>query len=431
LRRLIFRVITSSAKRWVHVAGHIALIVVGCLIGALIAEIAFRIYLVNWYPDRFNPRHDNTFGVYNVSLWEFDERFGYVYPAGRVVDDVGVAQGYVKDCDRISAINEFGNIGPVAGNWSTAALRIAVFGDSFSAIHVKGLTWPHFFQEILTERLKRPVAVMNFGRDGYGMLQMFDLAAAKVSEWKPDIVIIAFITDDLTRARFWRTVVGEGDSQRVLTTIDPVPNPKEDRAVDTYLLMASANYEWCKTMAGTGRVDAVLSRLIEKRRVLQQKARGPVPSVWDLRRSYLFDRIWRPNLFWQSGTHLRPAQNPRHAYSSYAQDARFKENLGRLRASGPRLVLYHLAFYPEIKANKEYLQSPQEAALLGSLESITEMKIFRTLDYVVRPVDRPERIYVSAEDYHPSLWGMKFYANAVAETLFREGILEQRDDTNK
>jgi hypothetical protein len=95
------------------------------------------------------------------------------------------------------------------------------------------------------------------------------------------------------------------------------------------------------------------------------------------------------------------------------------------------LVLYHLAFYPEIKANKEYLQSPQEEALLGSLESITEVKIFRTLDHVARPVDRPERIYVSPNDYHPSLWGMEFYANAVAEALFRERILEQREDTRK
>lgn len=423
--------ITSSRKHWLHVAGPVALIILSCLIGALLAEIAFRVYLVNQYPDRFNPRHDNTFGVYNVSFWEFDERFGYVYPAGRVIDDVGVARGYVKDCDRISAINEFGNIGPVAGDWSTARVRIAVFGDSFSAIHVRGLTWPHFFQEILAERLKQPVAVMNFGCDGYGMLQMFDLAAAKVAEWKPDIVIIAFITDDLTRARFWRTVVGEGDSQRVLTTIDPVPNPREDRAVDTYLLMASANYEWCKAMAGTGRVDATLSRLIEKHRQLQQKARGPVPSVWDLRRSYLFDRLWRPNLFWQVGAPLRPAQNPRHAYLSYAEDAQFKENLGRLRALGSRLVLYHLAFYPEIKANKEYLQSTREEALLGSLESITGMKILRTLDYVSRPVDRPERIYVSPDDYHPSRWGMEFYANAVAEALFRERIVEQREDAGK
>lgn len=423
--------ITSSRKRWLRVAGPIALIVVSCLIGALLAEIAFRVYLVHRYPDRFNPHHDNHIGAYNVSHWEFDEQFGYVYPPGRIIDQLGVVDGRIHVCERFSVINEFGNIGPIAGDWSTAALRIAVFGDSFSAIQEKGLTWPNFFQKTLAERLKRPVAVMNFGRDGYGMLQMFDLAAAKVAEWKPDIVIVAFITDDLTRARFWRTVVGEGDSQRVLTTIDPVPNPREDRSVDTYLLMASANYEWCKTMAGTGRVDAILSRLIEKRRLLQQKARGSVPSAWDLRRSYLFDRLWHPNRFWQVGTQLRPSGNPRHAYSSYAEDARFKENLSQLRALGSRLVLYHLAFYPEIRANKEYLQSPREEALLESLESITEVKILRTLDYVSRPVDRPERIYVSPDDFHPSLWGMEFYANAVAEALFRERILEQLEDARK
>jgi hypothetical protein len=35
---------------------------------------------------------------------------------------------------------------------------------------------------------------------------------------------------------------------------------------------------------------------------------------------------------------------------------------------------------------------------------------------------------VTADDYHPSPWGMESCANVVAEALFREKILEQHGD---
>jgi hypothetical protein len=417
-----------SRKLWFRIIGPFCLVILSCLIGALLAEAAYRVYLVRKHADRFSPpEREKIFGASNLSLWEFDERFGYVYPASRVIDYVAVADGYVHACERSFAINELGNIGSVAGDWKNADLKIAVFGDSWSAFQQQGLTWPNFLQKILATRIKRPVAVMNFGRDGYGVLQMFDLAAAKVVEWKPDIVIIAFITDDLTRARFWRTVVGQGDDQRVLTTIDPVRNPREDRAVDTNLLMSSASYEWCKAMEGTKRVDPILSRLVEKDRLLRQRTRSPNASAWDVRHSYLFNRLWRGKQFWHVDNQWRPEQNPRHAYSSYAEDARLMAALRQLLSLGSKLVLFHLAFYPEINANREYLASPQEQALLRSLESISGGKILRTTDYVSMPVERPGRLNASPDDRHPSLWGMEFYANAVAEALIREKVVERRE----
>jgi len=61
-------------------------------------------------------------------------------------------------------------------------------------------------------------------------------------------------------------------------------------------------------------------------------------------------------------------------------------------------------------------------------ESTTGVRIPRTTDYGALPVDRPERMRVTADDHHPSPWGMEFYANAVAEAPFREKILEQHGD---
>jgi hypothetical protein len=139
-----------------------------------------------------------------------------------------------------------------------------------------------------------------------------------------------------------------------------------------------------------------------------------------LRRLYLFDRILHGNPFWHFDEGLRPAQNPRHSYSSFAEDAHFLEKLRQLKQLGPKPVLFHLAFYPEIKSGKEYLASKQEQALLESLEKLVEVKILGTTDYIAMPAENPERMNSAPDDFHPSLWGMEIYAGAVADALTKE-----------
>lgn len=405
----------------------VALVVVGCLIGALLAEGGYRAYLRLQYPARFTlPDRESYIASYSVSHWEFDEQLGYVYPPNRAIDYTGVADGRVRDCDRFSVIDKNGNIGLQKRDFADADLKVAVFGDSWSAFQQGGKTWPYFLQEELEKRLGRKVAVMNFGRDGTGVLQMFDMAAAKIAQWKPDISIVAFISDDLTRARFWRTVVGSGDAQRVLTTTDPVPNPRLDRATDTYLLMHSATYEWCRKMQQAKESDDVLRELILKhRRLIARSGEFPmVASVWRLDRSFLFDRLRHGNPYWTLDREVPPSANPRINLRSYADDARFTVDLAKVKATGSRLVLFHLAFYPEIKANREYILDTQQQSLLDSLEKATGKSVRRTTDFVEMPVSQPERMNVSADNYHPSLWGMQFYASAIANMLLREGYVK-------
>lgn len=419
----------AGRAKLVAMVGTLLLVVAGCLLGALFAEAGYRAFLAYAYPERFAlPERKGLFGAYNVSHWEFDEQFGYVYPPKRVIDYTAVINGRVDQCSRFSAINEFGNIGPQTRRFEDAEIKIAVFGDSWSAFHHDGKTWPHFLQEILEQRLGKKVAVMNFGRDGYSVLQIFDLAAAKIAEWKPDIAILAFITDDITRARFWRTVVGQGDAQRVVTTPDPVRAPAEDRSADTYLIMASATYEWCLKTLKAKEPDDVLRRLIGKhRRLLARFGEYPLAAnVWDLDHLYLYDRLVRGNPFWTVDRRVPAGVNPRTDLQRYADDPRFMEDLAKIKTSGVKWMLFHLAFYPEIKANREYITSRQETVLIESLEQATGKKVLRTTDFVKMPVEQPERLNVSTDNFHPSLWGMEFYANAVAEALAREELVERR-----
>ncbi|HKQ26536.1 MAG TPA: SGNH/GDSL hydrolase family protein [Burkholderiales bacterium] len=389
-----------------------------------------RVYLRNHFPDVFTlpDPEKGSLGVYNVSHWEFDKDFGYIYPPGRTIDQVNISDGRVVSCDRISVINKFGNIGPVAGDWASAQLKIAVFGDSWTAFHQNGKTWPHFLHEILEKRLGKSVAVMNFGRDGYGVLQMFDLAAAKIPEWRPDIAVFAFISDDLTRARFWRTVIGEGDNQRVLTTIDPIAVPSEDRATDTYLLMASATYAWCKKMLTAKEPDDVLRRLVDKRRqlLLRPSRQLLIASVWDFSHSFVMDALLRDETFWTIRRRTPAGMNPRTELRRYSDDPLFLQDLAKIKESGTDWTLFHLAISSEIKANREYRLKRQGIALLESLERVTEKKVLRTTDYVKMPVEQPERMKVTPDNEHPSLWGMNLYAAAIAEALMRGGSLERR-----
>jgi hypothetical protein len=256
---------------------------------------------------------------------------------------------------------------------------------------------------------------------------MFDLAAAKIAEWKPDLAVFAFITDDLTRARFWRTVVGAGDDMRVLTVLQPRRHADPQTSADAYLLMPSATYEWCERLARTRATDPVLERIIRKHRVLLEHnnpTRGLArANVLTLRHSFLYNRVVSGDAFAFLWERILPT-NPRVSYRSYAEDPGFLRSLDRINTTGVPWVLFHLAFYPEIKGGTEYLLRPPERALLDSLEAVTGKKALRTTDYVRMPVAQAQRMNATPDDTHPSLWGMEFYARAVAEALVRNGLVK-------
>jgi hypothetical protein len=417
----------------VSVVGSLLLLLLGSLVGVGLSEAAYRIYLRIAYARLFQPpASEKNIATYDVSHWEFDRRFGYVYPPGRIIAQTNIADGRVTSCQRLDVINKYGNIGKIIGNYHEAELKILVFGDSWSAFHHEGRTWPLLLQEVLEARLNKKVHVVNFGRDAYGILQMFDLAAAKIGEWKPDLVVFAFITDDLDRARFWRTVVGAGDDMRVLTVRQPRRDPDPGTSADTYLLMPSATYEWCERLARTRTTDAVLERTIRKHRVLlehnnptQGLARA---NVLTLRHSFLYNRVVSGDAFSFLWEQIPAGTNPRVSYQSYAEDPDFLRSLDRINTTGVPWVLFHLAFYPEIKAETEYILRPTQKALLDSLEAVTGKKVLRTTDYVRLPVPQAKRMNATADDNHPSLWGMEFYAKAVAEALVRNGLVKDLGD---
>lgn len=401
------------------------LIVISTLAILIFAESAYRVRLAALHPEP-SDQLPAVLGLQDQSFWEFDREFGFVYPPNRAVSMFWVGPNGVIGCDSLK-VNAYGNMGRIKGNYASASLKILVFGDSFSAISFNGMTWPDYLQDRLEEQLKRSVHVVNFGRDGYGILQMFDLAKAKVSEWHPDAVIFAFSTDDLTRARIWRTVVEVDGMTRVLVTKTPDPQPEIRNSADVYLLYPPATVEWCKAMAGTGRRDHHLERIEQIYHRIRLDHLSPPAAfhanIYALDRSYLYHRIRFGNPF--IPLFLSPSQNPRlqccgpGSFADFSDDEKFRAAVTGVEAQSVPFFIVHLPFYPEYVANR-YLLNNQEFYLRESLERATKRPIISLLDKASPPLKDPERLRNTKVDFHPSPEGQKLYAEQIAKQLIQK-----------
>jgi hypothetical protein len=398
------------------------LIVFGLAVGLGLSEIGYRIYLADSVPERFSRPEPTSIAVYDKNHWEYSEPYGYGYPAGVTLNLTSIVDRKVVSCSHIDTINERGNIGPIEGTYEDAAIRVLVFGDSWSAFVQDGVTWTDVFERRLQERLGREVEVVNFSRDGYGVLQMFDMAADLVPEWKPDLAIIAFITNDLQRVRTWRIpLYVDGVVDRVVTSFEPDLEPDLTTSYDTFIVHHEATRDWCEAARQSGETDSVIEQIIEKYRRANRVGGLKPADLFTFSHSYLLNRVRRGDPF-----HGVPGwfSFPVVMYDDYREDARFMRAVASVRESGVPTILYHMAFYPEVKAGEEYIVTEREGNLLKSLYDITDFPVVETLDHVDLPVESPERMNASPNNYHPSRWGMDFYTDALLHALLEERVAD-------
>lgn len=114
--------------------------------------------------------------------------------------------GGIFDSESPVPINEDGYRGPLPGEaGGEDLLRIAVLGDSVS--FGAETAWP----EILQDRLRRTVEVLNFSVPGYSSVQGLRQFEDEVAGLRPDVVVIAFGWND-----HWLARGGLPDHQRRL-----------------------------------------------------------------------------------------------------------------------------------------------------------------------------------------------------------------------
>jgi hypothetical protein len=400
--------------------------VVVCLMGA---ETAYRAYLHHYLPDRFAAPADTgklpPIGVYNRSLWEYDADSGFRYTTKDVFLS-HVDGGQVTSCFKIQSANAYGSMGTIKGDYASASLKVAVFGDSFTAfVTLDGMTWTNALQDALEAKLHRSVHVLNFGRDGTGVLQMFDMAKAKLPEYKPDLAIIAFISNDLARARIWRMETTINGELRVLTLPAPTEHPDPVNSEETFILEPEATFDWCKSMSYKGYLDRIGHGIEDKYRRFRQPVSMLHADAWSLKQSFLFDRIAHGDPFYSTKYDRKFAQRwlPGLTITDYSQDNQFLAAVKAVQATGIPTLLVHLPIYPEVVKNQEFLLDSREQGFLDSLKKTTGKEVYGLLDYVDKPVEKPERMNVTPENFHPSVWGMHFYADATVRLLEQRNLI--------
>ncbi len=201
--------------------------------------------------------------------------------------------------------------------------------------------------------------------------KMLELAADRAEEHRPELIVLAPIGDDFTRARWWSREVKEGDRSRWMLSSrkDEFLDPRY--ASDQVLVDPRATRTWAERMiagAGTAEDQALLAELNElyvRRRAERAAALGSAFRPLALDRLYLLRR-----LLYGEDIHARHTyQKPRVEYDDFAADSGVVQSIERIKRTGARVVLIYLPLRSELDAGAWEL-SAQSVSLLRSVERL-------------------------------------------------------------
>lgn len=395
----------------IKIFSPLLLLVFSLLLSLLGVEVAYRYHLYN------QMKNHPTYWAANDSIYEYHRELGYTHiPAKRIVE-MKVERGYPVLWNE-SFTDQSGNMARVKVDNGRREYRILVLGDSFTAYQRDGSTWPDLLQEKLDARFPGKFDVVNCGRNMYGILQMFDLASVKVKELQPDLVVVAFITDDLKRCRFWMTVDSSQGGKRVIKKITPLDAADSAPSMDSFLVHTSITKPWCESMMKSKRPDhPLLEAMNDQYRSIMMEERYR-DIFFTCSASFVFNRVIHGDAFHGLFLHLRePALEAR----VYRDDSRFRDQVAVLNANRVPYLLVHLPTYQDLQAGK-YVLNSLEGELLQSLRELTGRDIISLMDYTARSGEQTERFYMLPHDGHPSRMGLELFADSVFNMLAWEGI---------
>jgi hypothetical protein len=388
---------------------RLVVLVLGILCGLFLAEAAYRIKLavgVGWTPLGVG----TTFHVWSEATVRDDAVAGYRHDPDRAVVGVRVAGGQaVLRLERTT--NSSGSVGPSESDADRAATRILVVGDSFTENQRQGTTWPALLQSELGSRIEGTVSVISRARSGHGLLQMIDVAARACTAGDFDVVVVAFISDDLNRSRFWQRTRVVQDESRLETRLD--------RTGSGWLSLSEfydsrIDADWCRRVVeGEGEGDSLLAELVS-RFELRKRDNPRRIDYASVSSSFLYNRlVYGDPFFGVEGI----AAVPRFSWRDFGRDPGMVRGLGELRKLESTVVMVQLPQYEEMVAGA-YLMTSQQRSLLRSLEQLAGSPVVDLIERGGIPGE-PKSLYLLPVDQHPSRAGLTWYAESVA------GVVEQ------
>lgn len=379
--------------------------VVSIIATLLLVEGGYRIYLLSW--------KQPTYNVASGSICVFDSLFGYEYVPNARAIALGVRKGVPAMYQEVR-VGPYSNLGDATSSWGETDWRILAFGDSFTADPFSYHSWTNHLGEELGKSSPVPVAVMNLGRDAYGVLQMVRLASRKVRTHMPDLVIIAFIADDVSRARFWRSTIRINGRDRLWTTAYPISSPDISIAEDVALIEPSIGLDWCRKIVSQGRSDDTLLDSLDQAYHVQA-ADNFRDGLGTLSTSFLYNRIAHKDPYHaiRKSSHF-----PQVTIHDFLDDSAFVQDMHALDTAGVPVVWIMLPTLQDLKAGK-YVCTDQQKELLESLRRFIKapQKFVDVMSLVQKETKAAEALYLAPVDTHPSEEGSRIFAKTIASAI--------------
>ena len=410
---------------------------------AVICEVMYRGYL-KWFtepPEKPIALPDRVH-VYWPAPFTY-RPYGYDYgpPSGRVVQlelkrDAEQRSGYRVNHVNEGAYAEFGNLPPAYSDhrqggayndveYDRADLKILVFGDSFAG------AWPDLLQYRLEQKTGLRVRVLNFARDGIGVMQMIDAAAHHVPQFKPDIFLVAVTTTSVVTPRTWRGVTRRGNYDRLFMSTEEDENPRTEvnRALGNSALVNPIveqifhQYSATKLLPSGG--DPRVVRLADQIRAFAERTTTPRREVrlLDLTRSFIFNRVHHGDA--RAGTGWADPELGLFEsiyIDDFRSDRRMVAAIEFFRKVGARYSLVHTPAMDIESRDRNVLITPnipglaQHSALLTSLGMMTGRDVFSVASKLPRRESYAE-FMVRTADPHPNKLGTMLYAEIIADHL--------------
>ena len=361
---LVFlRILVSSGWR------NFALAVVSALFGVLLVEGFLRI----WDPPLAQPNLVQIHRASNVYDWELIPGASGVGEEGEII--------------RINAAGMRDHEYPIEK--PPGVKRIAVLGDSFTfgmAVDLQD-TYVKQLEDLLREQ-GAAVEVMNFGVIGYGMWQFSAVLEEKVLAYDPDVIVVGFFLDDVVAS------IPPYLNKEDWKGHNPFEKLFDDEPSVFYLANVLRNVnQLLESKYRYRRGHRYLQGIEERKQEI-----GPENS------EHKFYKI-------QIGT------------ADKAVYERFEWAVGqfadRVRGAGMSLVGGYIP-------DASQLHEPDRQYINGVLEAAAGKAGFELIDLTPRfeAFSDPRELYLFPLDAHTSPTGHRVIAEAIAEVLLNQGLLE-------
>ena len=384
---------------------NILLAILSFILFYYVAEYAYRVY--------YYSRMTKTDGfllvpIKDKPLYIFDQAIGYrrsPYLDAEIKTFDGT--GSLVRSSNIKT-NNFGRFSPTDDQLlkPETEYRIAILGDSFTGGHLNAIPWPTALEGALNKNdgLKKSLGVasfkvLNFGMEATGFVQWESVYKYDVARFHPDLVLIDFITDDITRKFVWRdslSLSSSNYSASLLCTSLPASLENRDCELSGMIFMNSNASGSAQERAG------VLQELvsIELKRLPWL---SPYPDLLARALGYRFG--------------LKPIFSP-YYQSHFNQEeglAASQKALTTIVGTHPNLLVLHNPIYEELIAGK----TPSIVLDLIKANPKLDIQLMSTDLPALDSVGRDEiRGWFNPDNGHFTPHGVDIYSRVVAQLIY-------------